>query len=70
MAPVAHGIACGVIGGILTGRLLSSWLIGITATDPSTYVAITGVLLFVAGVASFVGSRGVSQIALVSTRQL
>jgi putative ABC transport system permease protein len=48
MSLVVAGTLMGVIGSLILTRLLESQLFGISATDPGTFVAVTGILLLVA----------------------
>jgi putative ABC transport system permease protein len=54
------GIALGLTGAIAVTRVASSFLVGVSATDPMTFVAVTALLLAVAIVASFVPARRAS----------
>jgi predicted permease len=49
----AFGIAAGVVGALVTTRVLTSMLFQISRTDPVTYVSITAILAGVAALASF-----------------
>ncbi len=57
MAPVALGIAAGLVGALAATRLLSNLLFGISATDPLTFAAVPVVLLVVAALASYLPAR-------------
>ena len=57
MALVLLGLAIGVAGAFFTTRLLSEFLFEIQPTDPLTFLGVSFVLLFVAGVACFVPAR-------------
>ena len=51
------GVVVGLIGSAFLARLISSLLYGVTATDLSTYVFVSAILLFVALCASFFPAR-------------
>jgi ABC-type antimicrobial peptide transport system permease subunit len=51
------GIVIGVVGSLATTRLLSSFLFGIRATDPATFVGVAFVLGLVALAASYIPAR-------------
>jgi ABC-type antimicrobial peptide transport system permease subunit len=53
----AAGIAIGIGAAIASGRLLASLLFGIGATDVTTYIGITMVLLAVATLAAYLPAR-------------
>lgn len=46
------GVGLGTAGGLIGTRALDALLYGVSATDPATYVAVTGLILLVAIVAS------------------
>ena len=54
MKPVVIGLAIGFVGAMAVGRVLRSFLYGVSPLDPVTYVAIAG-LLAVVGVAASLG---------------
>jgi putative ABC transport system permease protein len=49
---VGLGVALGLAGSLVLGRLLRSWLFEVTAHDPLVFAANAGLLLTVAAVAS------------------
>ena len=51
------GVALGLIGSYALTRSLSTMLFGVAPTDPLTYGLLAGVMLVVAGLASFVPAR-------------
>jgi len=53
----ALGIGLGAIGALIFARFVSSFLFGVSATDPATFVSIASALAVVALVASFVPAR-------------
>jgi putative ABC transport system permease protein len=57
LVPVLGGVGLGLLGALAGGRVLRSLLYGVPATDPLTFVAVTGFLLFVALLASWVPAR-------------
>jgi predicted lysophospholipase L1 biosynthesis ABC-type transport system permease subunit len=56
------GIMLGIIGAWLAGRTLSSFLFGVTASDPLTYVTMIVVLTTVAVLSGFFPARRASRI--------
>jgi putative ABC transport system permease protein len=59
---VAIGVAIGVPVAILSTRLLSSLLIGVTATDPATYGAVTIVQTATTAVAAWIPARRAARV--------
>jgi predicted permease len=59
---VAIGVAIGVPIAVLSTRLLSSLLIGVTATDPATYGAVTIVLTATTAVAAWIPARRAARV--------
>jgi putative ABC transport system permease protein len=57
MRPVMIGMAVGLAGAVVTARVLSSMLFGVTSTDAVTYVAACAVLALAALLASVVPAR-------------
>ena len=55
--PVGGGIAIGLIAAALLTRVLTTELVGVSAGDPLTFVAVAGILATVALVASLVPAR-------------
>jgi putative ABC transport system permease protein len=51
------GLCIGIAGAFLASRWLKSLLFGVTATDPFSFVAVSVVLLAVAGSASYLPAR-------------
>ncbi|MEP6573735.1 MAG: ABC transporter permease, partial [Gemmatimonadota bacterium] len=51
------GIALGLIASVALTRVIASYLVGVSATDPLTFVGVPVVLLGVAGVASYLPAR-------------
>jgi putative ABC transport system permease protein len=56
-ALTALGIVIGLCGALATSRLLEGYLFGITTTDPTTFLAVAGLLSVVAMVACYVPAR-------------
>jgi putative ABC transport system permease protein len=59
---VTVGIGIGLAGALALSRLLSSLLSGVRPTDISTYAAVSGVLLAVALLASFIPARRATKV--------
>jgi len=53
----AAGTAIGVVASLMLTGLLHSLLFGVSATDPLTFAAVTGLLLAVALLACYVPAR-------------
>jgi predicted permease len=51
------GIVVGAVGGLFLMKVMSSFLFGVSATDPVTYLAISAILAFVALLASYIPAR-------------
>ena len=63
------GVAIGLLGALAVTRLLSSFLFGVRATDPITFVAIAVLLTMVAMLATFIPARRAARIdPMVSLR--
>jgi putative ABC transport system permease protein len=59
---VASGIAAGLLGSLLVGRLLAASLYGVRPTDPVTFAAISLALLGVALLSSWLPARRATQV--------
>jgi len=59
---VAIGLACGLAGAAILGRLLRGFLFDVNAVDPLTFVLIPGFLIVVAIAACYVPARQASRI--------
>lgn len=57
LAIVGIGVAIGIAAAIAIGRLVGNFLVGVSPTDPLTYVGVTAVLVVVALAASGVPAR-------------
>jgi len=65
----ATGVLLGTIGGLLLTRVLSTFLFGVTPTDPATFAAAAIALVLVALIASFVPARKATAVdPLISLR--
>jgi putative ABC transport system permease protein len=62
MALTSLGVLVGLVGAYWLVRLLASMLFGVTATDAPTFVAVSVVLLGVAGAASYLPARRASRV--------
>jgi putative ABC transport system permease protein len=56
------GIAAGVTGGLVLTRLLSSFLFGISASDPLTFSGVAILLILVSAAASFFPARRATKV--------
>jgi len=56
------GVGCGLAGGLALSRLMESFLFGVSATDPMTFLGVPILLILVALVASFVPARRATRI--------
>jgi ABC-type antimicrobial peptide transport system permease subunit len=61
------GLAFGVAGALAAGRLVSSFLFGLQATDPAIIAFATGVMAFVALAAGFVPAWRASRVDPLTT---
>ena len=62
LALTAIGAVIGIVGSILAGKLITSLLFGVNATDPATIVGVIGVLGAVAAVASWLPARRAARV--------
>jgi putative ABC transport system permease protein len=62
----ASGIAVGVVGAVVVGRMVRSQLFGVTATDPVTLIVAAVAFLGVAVVASWVPARRAAGVSPVT----
>jgi putative ABC transport system permease protein len=53
----AVGVAGGFVAALVLTRAMSSMLVGVTATDPATFAAITGLFFLIGAVASWAPAR-------------
>ncbi|MFN8573022.1 MAG: ABC transporter permease [Gemmatimonadaceae bacterium] len=63
----AIGVAIGTVAALASGRVLSSVLFGVKATDPATYLAVVAVLFTVAWIASLLPARRAASVDVVET---
>ncbi len=56
------GVVLGIVASFLSTRLLAGLLFGIQATDPTTFVAVSAILLSVAIFACFVPARRATRV--------
>jgi putative ABC transport system permease protein len=66
MALAGLGAALGLVGALALSRLVRSLLFDVTPYDPMTFLSITGVVLLVAGVASYLPARRATRVDAVS----
>ncbi len=66
LLPGLIGVAVGLLGALLSGRLVASLLFGITPTDAATFLTLPLLLLLVALLASYVPARRATRIDPVS----
>ncbi len=62
MTLVVIGVALGVAGAIALTRVMSTLLFGVTAKDPNTFVAVSGLLALVAFVACYLPARRATKV--------
>ena len=66
----AFGIVIGLAAAVAVTRVMRSMLIGVSATDPLTFVAITGLFVAVAALACWIPARRASRLdPLVALRE-
>jgi putative ABC transport system permease protein len=59
---VALGVVAGLAGAFAVTRFLQSLIFGVSTTDPSTFVLVTGVLILIATLASYLPARRAARI--------
>jgi ABC-type antimicrobial peptide transport system permease subunit len=62
LAVALAGIGLGLAGAIALSRVVSAFLVGVSATDPITFAGVSALLLAVAVVASFFPARRASRV--------
>jgi putative ABC transport system permease protein len=62
MVPVVIGLAAGLVGALMTSRLLAGMLFGVTALDAATYVAAIAALAVAAFGATLLAARRATRI--------
>ena len=62
MLIIGAGLALGLVGVMVTGRVMVSLLFGVSPADPATIVAVSGVLVLTGLVASYVPARRATRI--------
>ena len=62
LRPVLAGLAAGLLTSVVAMRALASLLYGVTATDPPTFLIVTGVLLSISVLASAIPARRAARI--------
>jgi ABC-type antimicrobial peptide transport system permease subunit len=56
------GVAVGIAGAFALTRLMSTLLFGVTGTDPTTFLAVSSLLLIVTSAASYIPARRAANI--------
>jgi putative ABC transport system permease protein len=64
---VSWGVAIGLTAALCLTRLLSSFVFGITATDPATFVLAPALLVMAAGLAIYIPARRASRVDPVNS---
>ncbi len=59
---VGSGLTVGFLAGVAVGRLVSDFLVGITPSDPITYVGVSVLLAAVASVATYLPTRRATKV--------
>ena len=59
---VASGLAVGIVAALAVGRLVSDFLVGVTPSDPTTYVGVSILLAAVACLATYIPTRRASKV--------
>jgi putative ABC transport system permease protein len=62
MVPVGIGLAIGIVGALLSTRVLSSFLFEVTTTDPATFFGVSLFLVLVALLAVYVPARRAARV--------
>lgn len=62
LRPVLIGAGAGLLGAVALARLLTALLFGVSATDPTTFLAAASLLAAVAAVAAWLPTRGVARV--------
>jgi putative ABC transport system permease protein len=62
LVTVSIGVAVGLLGAFALTRTMQSLLFGIAPTDPVTFIAVAGMLTFVAIVASYLPARRATRV--------
>jgi putative ABC transport system permease protein len=62
MIYVLGGVVVGLQGAVALGRVMSSLLFGVSATDPVTYAAVVLVLIAVAAAATWIPARRAARV--------
>ena len=62
LAPVVAGIGLGIVGALALTRFMASLLFGVTATDPSTFAAVSLLLAVIAALASYIPARRATRV--------
>jgi predicted permease len=59
---VASGLAVGIVAALAVGRLVSDFLVGVTPSDPATYVGVSLLLATVAVLATYIPTRRATKV--------
>ncbi len=63
LRPVLVGIGVGTVGALAATRLVSSWLRGVSPTDPATFIGVAMVIVAVGSVASLIPARRATKVS-------
>jgi putative ABC transport system permease protein len=59
---VGCGTVLGILAAVAIARLVASFLVGVTATDPATYAGVSLLLAVIALLASFIPARRAARV--------
>ena len=59
---VASGLTVGILAALAVGRLVSDFLVGVTPSDPTTYVGVSILLATVACLATYIPTRRATKV--------
>jgi putative ABC transport system permease protein len=67
MKPALTGLAIGVVGALLIGRVMASQVFGVTTTDPATFATVSALLAVVALMATVIPAYRATRVDLMKT---